>query len=232
MTDQNLTHIVFLLDRSGSMESIREDAVGGFNSLIADQQAQCGRCRFTLVQFNCQDPAEVVHEMAPIQDVPRLTQATFQPRGGTPLLDAMGHLITHTGEKLAAMPEHERPGKVIFAVLTDGIENMSYLHSRDNVFAMVKHQREAYSWHFMFLGADQDAITEARGLGISGECTLSIAKTRQGTRKAFEMTSRAMARFRLAKNDAELKSASFTDADRAEQAKEIEKQKFGSSMKV
>jgi hypothetical protein len=228
MTDQNLTHIAFLLDRSGSMEEIRKDAIGGFNTLLADQQAEPGQCTFTLVQFDSQGPAEVVHNMVPIQDVPPLTVNTFKPRGGTPLLDAMGHLIAYTGEKLAAMPEDRRPGKVIFAVLTDGLKNASRLHTRRQVFEMVTHQREVYQWQFMFLGVDQDAIAEARSYGIAGELAMSIAKTSRGTRRAFSMSSKAISKMRLAKSKQQLLDASFSAEDRAEQAEEIKKQKSGS----
>lgn len=225
MTDHNLTHITFLLDRSGSMEEIREDAIGGFNSLLADQQAGPGRCSFTLAQFDSQDPAEIVHDTLPIQEVPQLTRETFKPRGGTPLLDAMGHLITHTGERLADLPEHERPGKVIFVVLTDGLENASHFHTRKQIFEMITHQREVYGWQFMFLGADQDAIAEARSYGMSDELAMSIGKTPRGTRFALRSTSKAMATIRRAKNAAELETLAFTNEDRAEQAEEIEKQK-------
>lgn len=225
MTDQNYTHITFLLDRSGSMDEIRDDAIGGFNSLLKDQQGESGRCTFTLVQFDAQDPAEIVHDTVPIQEVPELTAKTFRPRGATPLLDAMGHLITHTGERLAALPESERPGRVIFAVLTDGLENASRLHTRRQVFDMVKHQRDVYQWQFMFLGADQDAIAEARELGISDELALSIGKTPRGTRRAFAMSSAKMAMLRKAKGLDDIKAAGFTDAERAEQAGEIQKQK-------
>lgn len=228
MTDQNLTHIVFLLDRSGSMDEIRDDAIGGFNTLLADQQAAPGNCTFTLVQFDTQDPAEIVHDAKPIQEVPPLDRDTYQPRGGTPLLDAMGHLIAHTGQRLAAMAEHQRPGKVIFAVLTDGLENSSRLHTRSQIFDMVKHQREVYNWQFMFLGADQDAIAEAASFGIAEELSMSIGKTRQGTRRAFEMTSKSMALMRAAKSGAELSAAAFCEEDRAEQAEEIQKQQSGS----
>jgi len=225
MTDANFTHITFLLDRSGSMKSIRDDAIGGFNTLVADQQQEPGRCTLTLVQFDSQDPAEIVHDSAPIQEVPELTEKTFRPRGLTPLLDAMGHLITHTGERLAALPEHARPGQVIFAVLTDGLENASRLHTRRQVFEMVRHQREVFSWQFMFLGADQDAIAEARQLGIAEELAMSIGKTARGTRRAFGASSKAMSKMREYNMMGATGTISFDDKDRAEQAEEIKKLK-------
>ncbi len=225
MTNPDYTHITFLLDRSGSMEEIRKDAIGGFNSLLSDQQAHPGRCTFTLVQFNDQDPAEIVHDTLPIREVPKLTAETFQPRGGTPLLDAMGLLITHTGQRLAAMPEPQRPGKTIFAVLTDGLENFSHLYTCRQIFDMVTHQREVYNWQFMFLAADQDAIASARMYGIADDLAMSIGKTAQGTREAFSSSSRAMMRMRLVRKETDLKDVGFTEQERAEQAKEIQRQK-------
>lgn len=227
MPDYNTTHIAFLLDRSGSMRSIADDVIGGFNALVADQRKTPGDCTLTLVQFDSQDPQEIVLATVPIAEVPDLTAETFQPRGSTPLLDAMGRLITETGERIARDPEHEHPGKVIFVVLTDGYENASQTYTRERIFEMIKHQREVYSWEFIFLGADQDAIAEGARYGFAADTSMSIGKTPRGTDMAFSMTSDMMCQIRKSKGTAAGAGAGFSEADRAKQAQEINKQKRG-----
>lgn len=227
MPNDNTTHIAFLLDRSGSMQSIKDDVTGGFNALVADQRKTPGDCTLTLVQFDSQDPQETVFSTLPIAEVPELTGETFQPRGGTPLLDAMGRLITETGERIASTPEHQHPGKVIFVVLTDGLENASRTYTRDRIFEMIKHQREVYSWEFIFLGADQDAIAEGSKYGFAADTSMSIGKTPRGTDMAFSMTSDMMCRIRKSKGTAAAAGAGFSEADRARQTEEIKKQKRG-----
>lgn len=227
MPNDNTTHIAFLLDRSGSMQSIKDDVIGGFNALVADQRETPGDCTLTLVQFDSQDPQETVFSTLPIAEVPELTGETFQPRGGTPLLDAMGRLITETGERIASTPEHQHPGKVIFVVLTDGLENASRTYTRERIFEMIKHQREVYSWEFIFLGADQDAIAEGGKYGFAADTSMSIGKTPRGTDMAFSMTSDMMCRIRKSKGTAAAAGAGFSEADRARQTEEIKKQKRG-----
>jgi len=189
MTRTDYTHIAFLLDRSGSMETIRDDAIGGFNRLVKDQAVLSGHCTFTLVQFDCQDPDEVVFDMVQIAKVPELTKQRFSPRGSTPLLDAMAGLIIRTGDKLRDMPEADRPGKVIVAILTDGLENASRKYTRQQVFDMITHQREVYGWEFIFLGANQDAIGEAKKYGIDVKLSSSFSATPEGTQKAFKTSA-------------------------------------------
>lgn len=216
MTDANYTHISFLLDRSGSMESIRDDAIGGFNGLVADQRQVPGRCTLTLTQFDNQDPTEVVFDGVLLAEIPQLTRDRYVPRGATPLLDAMALSIERTGRQLAAMPEHERPGLVIFVIYTDGLENASHRYSRQQVFEMIRHQREAYRWQFLFLGADQDAIAEARSFGIDAGSAMTTDKSGKGVRMALASSSRLMKQMRSAPDAA---AASFTADDRAEQDK-------------
>src|SRR5688572_5989204 len=105
------------------MASIADDTIGGFNRFVTEQKAVPGDCTLTLVQFDSQDPYEVVHRAVNVADVPELTKQTFQPRASTPLLDCLGRAIVDTGQRLAAMPEAERPGKVFVVIITDGHEN-------------------------------------------------------------------------------------------------------------
>lgn len=158
----DLTDITVVLDRSGSMGSCRNDVVGGLNAFVEEQKKQPGEALYTLVQFDNQ--YDFVHKGIPIKDVPPVD---FQPRGGTALLDAIGRAIVETGERLDAIPEDQRPGIVIFAILTDGHENASREYSRERIKEMIEHQSSVYKWAFTYLGANQDAFAVAGGLGIS-----------------------------------------------------------------
>lgn len=162
MTKPNSTEIIFILDRSGSMESIKSDMIGGFAEFIRQQRAIPGECAVTLTQFDVE--YEVVYAGKPIVDVPPLVLA---PRGGTALLDAIGRTVQSTGERLAGMREEDRPSKVIVVIITDGEENSSVEYKEGRVHDMIRHQREAYQWDFVFLGADESAITVAKSIGIA-----------------------------------------------------------------
>ena len=141
---QDLTDITFLLDRTGSMASIASDVVGGYNAFLEEQKSAPGQALFTLVQFDSQNPQDVVHDAKPIADVPAMKPKNFRPRSMTPLFDALGMAIARTGERLSAMDEPQRPGKVVFVVFTDGEENASREYSGQRVKEMVKLQGETY----------------------------------------------------------------------------------------
>ena len=181
---ENKTDITVVLDRSGSMESIASDTKGGFDSFVNDQKKMPGEVELTLVQFDTE--YEFVHKGKPIKEVPALD---FHPRGGTALLDAMGRAIRETGERLEKMPEHDRPGKVVFVVITDGLENSSREFSKKQINEMVKHQTDRYNWQFVYLGANQDAIQEGQQLGISAINSMTYAPTGKGVAVAFAATS-------------------------------------------
>ena len=136
MTNPNLTHIAFLLDRSGSMQSIKDDTEGGFNAFIEEQRREAGECRVTLAQFD--NEYEEVYRDLPLAEVPPLHLA---PRGSTALLDSMGRLITMTGERLAALSDEERPGIVIIGIMTDGHENASNEWTRPAIKSLVERRR-------------------------------------------------------------------------------------------
>jgi hypothetical protein len=176
MTRSDLTHIYFLLDRSGSMQSIKTDIDGGFAAFVEEQQRAPGECRVTLAQFD--DRYDVVYSSVPVAQVPQLD---LQPRGRTALLDAMGRLITSTGDELAGLAEPERPGTVILAVMTDGYENASHEWTPPAIKALVEQQTDKYSWQFLYMGADQDAIEVGASLGVApaASVTYGRGKSRQ-----------------------------------------------------
>lgn len=192
MTNTQLTHLYFLLDRSGSMHSIKEDTAGGFDAFIAEQRLLDGECRVTLAQFD--DRYEMVYSDLPIAQVPPLV---LQPRGMTALLDAIGRLITDAGSRLAALPEAERPGTVIVGIMTDGQENSSTEWAHPAIKTLIEQQSKDYSWEFLYLGADQDAIEVGTGLGVPAARSVTYART--STVAAMSATSAVVGRVRRAR---------------------------------
>lgn len=183
-----LTEIAFILDRSGSMQSQLDHAIKGFNDF---RHAQCdvpGQARFTLVLFD--DQYDVTCASVPIREVADLDRQTFEPRGSTALLDAIGRTIDELGARLAAMPEAERPGQVIVAILTDGEENASQQFTLADISSRIAHQRDVYGWQFFFLGADQDAIATAAKLNIDHASALRFS----GDHAGYDSSSKAMSR--------------------------------------
>lgn len=184
MTDPNRTLIAVLLDRSGSMESVKSDTEGGFKAFIDLQRGHTGDIRVTLAQFDTE--YDVVYANRAIADVPALV---LQPRGGTALYDALGRLITDVGAELAALEQSRRPGTVIVVVLTDGHENSSREWTHDAVSAAIRRQETDYAWDFVFLGANMDAVAIGTRLGFSADRSLTWEST--GDSVASAMSSAA-----------------------------------------
>lgn len=204
-----LSHISVILDRTGSMESIRTDVVGGFNSFLAQQQSAPHPATFTLVQFDSHDPYEVLQSFVPIASVEPLTLAQYVPRASTPLYDAMGTGILDLEAKLAAMPDAERPGKVIFVVVTDGQENASRAFDRARVSALIDAKKKL-GWDFVFLSADQDAFEDARGMGVSEHASLKFDKSKRGNDAAWLAASSKISARRSGVSD----RVAFDEGDR------------------
>lgn len=179
----NYTHIAMVLDRSGSMQSIASDTIGGVNQFWNSQKAVPGDCTATLVQFD--DVIETVFDAQKIADVKPLDSKTYVPRNSTALYDAVGQTIARTGDWLMKMPEAERPEKVIVAIVTDGMENASDSYSCARVFDMIKHQREVYKWEFVFIGANQDAFAAGAAIGIPSTHSINYASNTVGTQKIY-----------------------------------------------
>lgn len=189
---QKIVDVIMVLDRSGSMEAVRADTIGGVNAFIEDQQSQGYRARMTMVLFDHE--YEVVHLCRPIEQVERLSWRTFVPRGTTALLDAWGRAMAETEARLAALPESEQPSKVVFVVVTDGHENASQEFEMRQVSITVRRHRHEDGWEFVFLGADKAAIAEGARCGVDLSRSLVFQVSSRGTASAFRSISAGVAR--------------------------------------
>ena len=212
MTRSDLTHLYLLLDRSGSMQSIKTDTEGGFSAFVDEQRKAPGECRVTLAQFDHE--YDVVYADRPLADVPALD---LQPRGSTALLDAMGRTITEAGAKLDALKEDERPGTVIVAIMTDGYENASQEWTHPAIKALVEQQTNDYAWQFLYMGADQDAIEVGMSLGVAA--ANSVTYGRGKTRQAMAASAGKVRDLRAARMTSPgAAMPAFTEAERADLA--------------
>lgn len=191
---KNLTEMVFILDRSGSMSYLTDDTIGGFNSMIEQQKKEDGEAYVTTVLFN--NDISVLHDHINVQEVPLMTKRDYLAGGMTALLDAVGSTINAIGYRLANTQEEERPEKVIFVITTDGHENSSVEYTRSKVKEMIEHQQNKYSWVFMFLGANIDAVAEAGSLGINASHAHGYTASSAGTDSLYCCTSNAMSALR------------------------------------
>ncbi len=203
----DLTDITLVVDRSGSMQEIRSDAEGGINAFIEQQAGEPGEVLLTLVQFDTE--YEFIHRGVPIEQV---DQYELQPRGATALLDAVGRAIHETGQRLAQMKESDRPGLVIFVIMTDGLENSSREFTKSQIRAMIEEQQSKYNWHFTFLGADQDAFAEAGSLGINAAGAAMFSKDRVAA--AYAGTSAKVKRMRAQFRGGDTVVNEFTNDER------------------
>ncbi len=184
----NLTEIAYILDRSGSMQPMQEAAVVAFNDFVKGQLDVPGDARLTLVQFD--DQYEVPVPPTPIQDVRELTAATYQPRGMTALLDAIGRTIKETALRVSAMPEAGQPGKVIVTIFTDGEENASQDYTLKHISDLIRLHRDEKGWEFLFLAANQDAIASAAAINVDSHFSGNVSFSMKGVKS----TGAAMAR--------------------------------------
>ena len=183
----NYCEVVAIIDRSGSMSSVLEDAIGGFNTFLEKQKEDDVKTDLTLILFD--DKYDIIHDCKDIDGIEPLNRETYVPRGLTALLDAIGRTINVVGERLSNMKESERPEKVIVTILTDGLENASKEFTNGQIHKMITHQREKYGWEFIFLAANQDAIATGTSLGIKKGLSMNYASTGEGTRAAYATMS-------------------------------------------
>lgn len=213
MTRPDLTDITVVLDRSGSMASMKEATIESFNGFLNSQRQGAGHVQVSLIQFD--DRYEVNYEGQPLNVAPLLNDQTFQPRGSTALLDAIGRTIVATGKRLGGLPEQERPGTVIFVTLTDGQENSSQNYNQIQINSMIAEQRDKYAWQFVFLAANQDAIATAAQIGIGAGQALTMAASPSGIAASIQAVGGKMAKMRASRAagavDAQFE---FDEADR------------------
>lgn len=189
-------HIYFVLDRSGSMQAMTSDVIGGFNSFLATQRADGSDALMSLIQFDSQDAHEVLADSLPISAVPDLSPATFVPRGGTPLYDAMGHTIADATIRIEQRrTQGKNPEEILFVTFTDGEENSSSEYDRAGLFELVK-KREADGWTFAYLGANQDSYEEGQKVGYSAGNVQNFAPDGAGSRAVFDSLSASVVRRR------------------------------------
>lgn len=191
---KDLTELVFILDRSGSMNSLTEDTIGGFNSMIEKQKEVDGECLVSLVLFD--DISEVIYDRVPLKDIPVLTNKEYYARGCTALIDALGGAIHHIGNVHKYARKEDVPEKTMFIVTTDGLENASINYTADKVKAMIKRQREKYGWEFLFLGANIDAVETARKYGIREDRAVRFHNDHEGVCLNYKVLSNAVEEYR------------------------------------
>jgi hypothetical protein len=188
------THISFILDQSGSMSSVKGDTISGFNNFIETHKKAPGDATMSLYTFNSSCRRLYVFEN--IQQVAPLNTSTFRPDDTTALLDAMGLVINETGKQLSELAEEHRPEKVLIVILTDGEENSSQQFNMNQINDLIAHQTEVYSWEFIYLGANQDAIATAARMGIRADNSLTYSSTPDGVQRAFSSLADATLRAR------------------------------------
>jgi hypothetical protein len=202
------THITLILDRSGSMHDIQDDIIGGVNAFFAKQAALERTITATLVQFDGHDPFEVLAANLPVVEVKPLTRETYQPRGNTPLLDAVGGGIHSLEKRLESLDEAVRPGGIVFVVVTDGCENASRRFSKAHITDLIKAKTDA-GWEFVFLSSDLSAVQEAQDIQFESRKSARYSKSR--TRESIDIVAGKVAEFSLSRH-----TVQFSDKDRQE----------------
>lgn len=191
---KDMTELVFILDRSGSMAGLESDTIGGYNAFLQKQKKQDGECRITTVLFDNQ--IELLHDRIDLPAVRPLTEQDYQVGGCTALNDAIGLTVSRIGDVQKRTAEEYRAGKVLFVIITDGLENASRRYSTTQVRAMIRRQKEKYHWEFVFLGANMDAAEQAEELGIGADRAADYAADPDGTELNFRVMSEAVSSYR------------------------------------
>ena len=187
----NYTHIILLIDRSGSMSGIKEDMEGGIQSFIANQLKEKGECTLTAAQFD--NEYEIIYNRVTLKDIKKISIA---PRGSTALIDSMYRLIDEVDADLSSIPESERPERVLFVTITDGYENASRKYTNEQLAELIKFQQDKYSWNFTYIGANQDAFEEASKFGGKQSTSLNYNTNSKSINNMFNTLSDATSRYR------------------------------------
>lgn len=186
----NITELVFILDRSGSMAGLEKDTIGGFNSLIEKQKKEEGECFITTVLFD--NVSETLHDRVKLSEISPMTDRDYTVRGCTALLDAIGGTIRHIANIHKYVRPEDVPEHTVFAITTDGMENASCHYDSDTVKKMIGHEKEKYGWEFLFIGANIDAVETAGRMGIGADRAVNYYADPQGTGALYSSVSRAV----------------------------------------
>ncbi len=190
----NITELVFILDRSGSMGGLESDTIGGFNSLIEKQRKQDGECYVSTVLFD--NVSEVIHDRVKLSEIKPMTEKEYYVRGCTALIDAIGGAIKHIGDIHKYARPEDVPEHTMFVITTDGLENASRKFSSDEVKKMVKRQKEEFGWEFLFIGANIDSVETAKHFGIGADRAVNYHADSQGTEVLFDTVAETVCRMR------------------------------------
>jgi uncharacterized protein YegL len=183
-TNNNITELVFILDRSGSMSGLEKDTIGGFNSLINKQKKQDGKCFVSTILFDHE--TLVLHDRIKLEDVKPMTDNDYEVRGCTALLDAIGGAIHHIANIHKYARKEDVPQNTMFVIMTDGMENASHKYTSQKVKAMIEHEKKKYGWEFLFIGANIDAVETASHFGISEDRAVNYNADSEGTSIVYD----------------------------------------------
>ena len=198
---KNLTELVFILDRSGSMSGLESDTIGGFNSMIEKQKKQDGECVVSTVLFN--NDSQVIHDRVHLNKIETMTERDYYVSGGTALIDAIGGAIHHIGNVHKYARPEDVPENTIFIITTDGCENASRRYSSDRVKHMIERQKSKFGWEFLFIGANIDAVETEKHYGIDQDRAVNYHADAQGTDIVYATVSQAVCNVRMNKCMAE-----------------------------
>ena len=190
----NITELVFILDRSGSMAGLESDTIGGFNAMIEKQKKQDGGCYVSTILFD--DVSEVLHDRVKLGDIPKMTENDYTVRGCTALIDAIGGAIHHIGNIHKYARPEDVPEHTMFVITTDGQENASHHYTSEQVKKMIERQKEKYGWEFLFIGANIDAVETAARYGISRDRSVNYNADGEGTHILYESVAKAVCNVR------------------------------------
>ena len=193
----NITELVFILDRSGSMAGLESDTIGGFNAMIDKQKKQDGACYVSTVLFD--NVSEVLHDRMRLADIPKMTDKDYNVRGCTALIDAIGGAIHHVGNIHKYARPEDVPAHTMFVITTDGMENASHKYSSDDVKKMIEKKKKESGWEFLFIGANIDAVETAAKFGIGSDRAVDYHADRRGTSTVFEAIEETVCAFRYEK---------------------------------
>ena len=194
-TLNNVTELVFILDRSGSMSPLRDDTIGGFNTMLEQQKESGTPVLVSTVMFS--ETSSVIHDRVPIENVKQLTRDDYAPMGCTALLDAVGDAVKHIANIHKYARREDIPQKTMFVITTDGMENASVKFSHKEVKRLIEKQKEGAGWEFLFIGANIDSVEAAQSIGIDARRAVNYTASTEGTKKLFRGVGRAVKEARM-----------------------------------